>query len=159
VSGFLVAVILACGLAALAAYLQTHPTTDEKGIKLVCRDLARDAERRDRAALEQLISANYRDERGLTRESALSALLGYLDAGNWSHIRPVAIVVHKVEGNKASATAKVLLAQADSPTVRTGGQGAFQLDLEFAREGGRWRVLSAEDWQVPAADLEQSESE
>src|SRR5579862_408149 len=92
VSGFLVAVILACGLAALAAYLQTHPTADEKGIRLVCRDLARDAERRDRAALEKLISPNYRDERGLTRESALSALLGYLDAGNWSQIRPVTIV-------------------------------------------------------------------
>jgi hypothetical protein len=146
-------------LAAVAAYLQTHPTADERGIRMVCRDLARDAERRDRVALERLISANYRDERGLTREGALDGLLAYLDAGNWRRIRPVAIVINKVDGNKASATAKVLLAQADSPTLRPGGQGAFQLDLEFAREGGRWRVLSAEDWALPAADLEQAENE
>jgi hypothetical protein len=158
-SGFLLAIILACGLAALAAYLQTHPTTDERGIRMVCRDLARDAERRDRAAIERLISPNYRDQRGLSREDALDGLLRYLDAGNWKRIRPVAIVVNKVDGNKASATAKVLLAQADSPTVRPGGQGAFQLDLEFAREGGGWKLLSAEDWQVPAADLEQTENE
>jgi hypothetical protein len=158
-SGFLLAIILACGLAALAAYLQTHPSADERGIRTVCRDLARDAERRDRAALERLVSANYQDGRGLTREGALTALLTYLDAGNWHRIRTVAIVVNKVEGNKASATAKVLLAQADSPTLRGGEQSAFQLDLKLAREGGRWRVLSAEDWQLPAADLEQAENE
>jgi hypothetical protein len=156
--GFLLAIILACGLAAVAAYLQTHSTADERGIRTVCRDLARGAERRDRAGLERLISANYRDERGLTRESALDALLTYLDAGDWRRIRPVTIVVNKVDGDKASATAKVLLAQASSPSAAH-GQSAFQLDLQLAREGGRWRVLSAEDWQLPAADLEQAENE
>jgi hypothetical protein len=157
--GFLVAVVIACGLASLAAYLQIQPTADERKIRAVCRDLAHDAERRDRAALERLVSPNYRDERGLTREDALNALLGYLNAGNWTRIRPVAVVVNKIEGNKASASAKVLLAQADSPVVRPTEKNAFQLDLQLAREGGRWRVLSAEDWQLPAADLEQAENE
>ncbi len=157
--GFLVAVVIACALASLAAYLQTQPTADERNIRAVCRDLAHDAERRDRAALEKLVSPNYRDERGLTRDGALNALLGYLNSGNWTRVRPVTVVVNKIEGNKASASAKVLLAQADSPIVRASEKNAFQLDLKLAREGGHWRVLSAEDWALPAADLEQAENE
>jgi hypothetical protein len=153
------AVVVACGLASLAAYLQMRPTADERRIRAVCRDLAHDAEQRDRAALEKLVSPNYHDERGLTREGALNGLLSYLNAGNWTRIRPVAVVVNKIDGNKASATAKVLLAQADSPQIRSGEKDAFQLDLQLAREGGRWRVLSAEDWQLPPADLEQAENE
>jgi len=157
--GFLLAIVATCGVASVAAYLQVKPTTDERNIRAVCKDLARDAERRDRAALQKLVSADYRDERGLGRDDALNALLAYLTAGNWQHIRPVTIVVNKVEGNKASATAKVLLAQAEAAPPRAPGQHAFQLDLELTREGGSWRVLSAEDWQLPAADLEQAEGE
>src|ERR1700722_18605262 len=150
--------ILALGsmLAAAAVLTQLYPA-DQRGIKGTCQKLAGAAERRDPAALRSLLSSDYHDGRGFTRDTAIRQLISYLDSRGFRHITPLAITVDDVKKGLAHATAKVWLAQADPPPV--GHRDAVRLDLSLRRESGKWRVTSVEDWELPAEDFDEKSTE
>lgn len=147
---------LACLCAAAVVLSQIFPA-DQRGIKGACQKLAGAAERRDQAALAALVSSDYHDGRGLTRDGAIRELIRYLDARGFRHVTPLAITVSDVKKGLAHATAKVWLAKADPPP--RGERDAVQLDLAFRREAGGWRVTSVEDWELPSEDFDQKSEE
>jgi hypothetical protein len=154
-TGLLLLAVL-CSVGAVVAIWQIHPVEHGK-IKAVCETLAGAIERRDTKAAEGLLSATYRDGRGLDRTGALQKLFVYLDAHSVVHITPLSITVSHVGKDQAHATAKVWLAQATPPP--RGARDAVQLDLSLRREDGKWRVTSAEDWELPAGDFEQPDDD
>jgi hypothetical protein len=135
------------------AYLRFRAPPDERRVLRIIHELAAAVEKRDVPAIAPHISANYRDERGLTRQSALQALEQYLRDPDWSKILNLQVNVTHLEKDRAHATAQLILARAE-------GQGSghriaegLHVELELAREAGDWRVLSAEDWAVPSEGL------
>lgn len=143
-----------CALGAFVAYLELRPS-DERRITDLVHALASDAERKDVNAMASWVSERYHDERGLSREGALSALGAYLGRNAWSRVLPVNVTISEIKGERATATAQLILAQANSPLARPVSE-AMRIDLDLTWERGRWRVLSAEDWQVPTASLVRS---
>jgi len=135
---------------ATVLYFRMRTPPAERRVLSVIHELASAAERRDVPAIAPLISANYRDERGLSRPEALAALGSYLRSTDWSKILNLRVNVTHLEKDRAHATAQLILARAE-------GQGAphrvaegLHIELDLAREGGDWRVLAAEDWAVPS---------
>jgi hypothetical protein len=153
---FILLLALGCLLAAAAVFIQLYPA-DQRGIKGTCQKLAGAAERRDPAALSSLLSSDYRDGRGFTRDAAIQQLIQYLDSRGFRHVTPLAITVNDVKKGLAHATAKVWLAQVESPPA--GHRDAIRLDLSLRREAGSWRVTSVEDWELPAEDFEDKSAE
>ncbi len=147
---------LGCLAAAAAVFLQLYPA-DQRGIKGTCEKLAGAAERRDPAELSALLSSDYHDGRGFTRQTAIRHLIGFLDSRGFRHVTPLAITVDDVKHGLAHATAKVWLAQADPPP--RGQRDAVRLDVSLRRESGRWRVTSVEDWELPSEDFEDKSAE
>jgi hypothetical protein len=153
---FVLILALACLAAAAGVYFEFGPL-DQRGIKGTLQKMAGAAERRDPAALSALVSPNYRDGRGLTREAAIQELFHYLDAHGFRRVTPLAITVSDVKEGLAHATAKVWLAQTEEPPA--GERDAVRLDLSLRRESGGWRVTSVEDWELPAEDFEDKSAE
>jgi len=153
---FVLILALGCLLAAAAVFRQLYPA-DQRGIQGTCEKLAGAAERRDPVALSSLLSSDYHDGRGFTRETAIRHLIGYLDSRGFRHVTPLAITVNDVKQGLAHATAKVWLAQADPPP--RGQRDAIRLDVSLRRESGRWRVTSVEDWELPAEDFDEKSAE
>jgi hypothetical protein len=153
---FILLLALGCLLAAAAVFSQLYPV-DQRGIKGTCQKLVGAAERRDPVALSSLLSPDYHDGRGFTRETAIQQLIRYLDARGFRHITPLAITVNDVKKGLAHATAKVWLAQADPAPA--GHRDAVRLELSLRRESGSWRVTSVEDWELPAEDFDDKSAE
>jgi hypothetical protein len=153
---FVLILALACLAAAAGVYFQFNPF-DQRGIKGTLQRLAGAAERRDPAALSALVSRDYHDGRGLTRDTAIQQLIRYLDARGFRHVTPLTITIDDVKQGLAHATAKVWLAQAEPPPA--GQRDAVRLDLSLRRESGGWRVTSVEDWELPAEDFEDKAAE
>ncbi len=144
-----VALLLFAAVLGGLAYRIRVRTADERSVRGVIEALARDAEQGDVADFADRVSRSYHDERGLSRDALLRAFGEYLKARPWSEVRPVRVIVRQVRGERAEASAKVLLAASDR---RHRGTEAYRIDLVLSRERGEWRVLSAEDWPVPEAD-------
>ena len=144
--------LLCLGLA-LAAIWHLYPA-DQRSIKHTVEKLVSAAQRRDLVAGETLISADYRDGRGLTHDTVLRQLFLYLDARGFREITPQSIAVGEVVKGSVQATAKLWLAQAEGPAM--GRRDAVQLDLSLRREQDGWRVTSVEDWELPEDDFNQS---
>jgi hypothetical protein len=138
---------------ATVLYVRMRSPPDERRVLSVVHELAAAAERRDVPAIAPLISLNYRDERGLTRPTALAALGEYLRTTDWSKILNLRVAVTRLEKDRAHATAQLILARAEGK--RSGHRVAegLHIELDLAREGGDWRVLAAEDWAVPSEGL------
>jgi len=64
----------------------------------------------------------------------------------------VRLSLGRIENDRAEATAKVILADAGGSPQHRRARDAVEIDLQLARESGRWRVLSAEEWEVPTED-------
>ncbi len=148
----LVALALLCAAAAGVAVVELRGREHDT-IKSTCERLAGAIERRDAQTAERFVSAQYQDGRGLNRTNLLKQLFVYLDAHGVTHVTPLSIVVHDDGEDRARATARLWLAQADPPP--RGERDAVQLDLAFKREGGAWRVTSVEDWELPTEDFDQ----
>lgn len=143
--------VIASALGALGAWLELRPT-DETLISDLVERLVADAERRDVGAMAPYVSDHYRDGRGLGREQVLQALGAYLKTQTWNRILPVRLTLGRIEADHAEASAKVILADAGGSAQHRRARDAVEIDLELARESGRWKVLSAEEWEVPTED-------
>lgn len=141
-----------CAVGALSAYLELR-RSDSQRIDELVHELAADAERHDVRAMASFVSASYHDERGLSRDGVLQALGGYLGRQGWSRIIPVKVTVERIQGARATAVVQLILAQADHVAKGRRISEALRIDLELAREGQRWQLLSAEDWEVPPESL------
>jgi hypothetical protein len=146
-----IGLVIASVLGALGAWLELRPT-DETLISDMVERLVADAERRDVGAMAPYVSDHYHDGRGLGREEVLQALGAYLKSQTWSRILPVRLSLGRIENDRAEATAKVILADAGGSPQHRRARDAVEIDLQLARESGRWRVLSAEEWEVPTED-------
>ena len=144
--------LVAGALGALAGWLAVR-STDESRIHAVIDRLADDAERDDVVAMAPLVSPSYRDGRGLGHDGVLQALAQYLKARTWSRVLPVKVIVRRIAAGRAEASAKIILAAAEGATTKHRVTDAMRIDLVLSREGGHWKVLSAEDWEIPAADV------
>ena len=151
---FLLAVL--CSIGGVIAIRHIHPA-DHVRIKHTCEALVSAVERRDAKTAEGLLSNEYRDGRGLDRARLVRNLFIYLDAHALVHVTPLSISIDDLTDDRASVTAKIWLAQANPPPQ--GERDAVQLDLSLRREGGTWKVASAEDWEVPPGDFEQTDNE
>ena len=147
----LVLLLLASLLGAAFAWRQLAGG-DERQIQSLVREIARDAERRDVASMAPEVSPSYRDGRGFGRAELFSSLGSYLRHARFQRVLPVKVTVTEINGAEAKATAKILLAQGEGGAGRRVSD-AIRIDLDLAREGGRWRVKNAEDWEVPTGDL------
>ncbi|MHB1846341.1 MAG: hypothetical protein ACYCWW_16070 [Deltaproteobacteria bacterium] len=145
----LVALALASAFGAYFAWRQLF-WNDERQIDSLVRSLAKDAERGDVDAMAPSVSASYRDGRGLSREQLLARLGDYLRGAAWKRVTPIRVTV-TVKGAAATASARLLLAPGATRGRRS--SEALRIDLGLAREGGEWRVRSAEDWEIPNGDL------
>lgn len=142
--------ILACALGATAVWWELRPSVETRLEDLVGR-LIQDADRRDVQAMAPFVSDRYKDERGLDRAAVLEGLARYLQ-GTREKILPVRVSVDKVDDDRAEVSAKIVLAEAEARPNQRRARDAYEIDLVLGREAGKWRVLSAEDWQIPAED-------
>jgi hypothetical protein len=147
----IIGLILASALGAFFAWLELRPT-DETLISDLVERLVADVEKRDVGAMAPEISDKYKDERGFGRDGLLAALDGYLKTQSWKKVLPVRLTVSRIEGDRAEAAAKVILADAGGSTHHRRARDAVEVDLTLARESGRWKVTSAEEWEVPTED-------
>jgi hypothetical protein len=146
-----IGLVIACALGAFGAWLELRPS-DETLISDLVERLVADAERHDVGAMAPYVSDKYRDGRGLGREEILRALAAYLKSQTWNKILPVRLSLGKIEGARAEATAKIILADAEGSPHHRRARDAVDIDLQLSKESGRWQVLSAEEWEVPAED-------
>lgn len=142
--------ILACALGATAVWWELRPSAETRLEDLVGR-LIQDADRRDVQAMAPFVSDRYKDGRGLDRAALLEGLARYLK-GTREKILPVRVSVDKVDDDRAEVSAKIVLAEAEARPNQRRARDAYEIDLVLGREAGKWRVLSAEDWQIPAED-------
>lgn len=145
-----IGLVIASALGALGAWLELRPT-DETLISDLVERLVADAERRDVGAMAPYVSDHYHDGRGLGRE-ILQALGAFLKTQTWSKILPVRLSLGRIEADHAEASAKVILADAGGSAHHRRARDAVEIELQLARESGRWKVLSAEEWEVPTED-------
>jgi hypothetical protein len=146
-----IGLVIACLLGAVGAWLELRPS-DETLISDLIERLVADAEKHDVRAMAPYVSDHYLDGRGLSRDGVLQALGDYLKSQTWSRILPVRLTLGRIEDNHAEASAKIILADLEATPHRRRARDAVEIDLQLSREGGRWKVLSAEEWEVPAED-------
>ncbi|MHB8421107.1 MAG: hypothetical protein ACYDCL_23815 [Myxococcales bacterium] len=146
-----VGLALACLFGALAAWLELRQS-DEARIETLVGRLIADADRRDFQAMAPWISERYHDGRGLDRPGVLAALGRFLHAQPEEKILPLRVKVGRIENGQAEVSAKVILASAEVQGSRRRARDAVEVDLVMEREGGAWKVLTAEDWEIPTAD-------
>ncbi len=142
---------LACACGAFGAFLLFRDS-DEQRLESVVQGLIRDADRRDVQAMAPWISDHYHDGRGLDRLALLEALGRFLRSNAGEKILPVRVRVGRIEAGRAEVSAKVILAVAEAHGKERRAKDAVEVDLVLDREGGAWKVLSAEDWQIPPED-------
>jgi hypothetical protein len=147
----IIGLVIACALGAFGAWLELRPS-DETLISDVVERLVADAEQRDVPAMAPYVSDKYHDGRGLGREEILRALAAYLKSETWNKILPVRLTLGQIENGRAEAAAKLILADASGDPHHRRAREAVEIDLQLSKERGRWQVLSAEEWEVPAED-------
>jgi len=143
---------LACFCGALGAWFELRQTDEERIESLVDR-LIQDADRRDVGAIAPWVSDRYHDGRGFDRPGVLAALARFLQSQSQEKIVPVRVKVGRIDDGRAEVSAKVILAAAAAPGAARGTRDGLEVDLVLAREGSTWRVLTSEDWEIPAEDV------
>ncbi len=114
--------------------------------------LIQDADRRDMQAMAPWVSDRYHDGRGLDRPGVLAALGRFLQSQADEKILPIHVKVGRIEDGRAEVRAKVMLAAAELSATQRRARDALEIDLVLDREDGRWKVVTAEDWEIPTED-------
>ncbi len=143
-------VALGLVLAALAAasYLMTHKPslTDEERIREVLREAEEAVEAKNVRGCLQHVSESYHDEYGNDKhELYRKAIAGFRNVEPFN--LTVTVMQIRVEGDRAYVSLEVDFS-AGERAVR-----GVAMDVVFAREGRRWRAISATNYEECGAAL------
>lgn len=148
--------------AALATLLLLHSgcgtPSEETRVKDTIGEAASLAEKRDLAALMDLLAPGYLDFRGRDKEATKAMVEDYLRSFRGVVVHVLGTKVEITEpGTRAAVTADMVFssgaAEAFRKLVRFTGD-YFRFDLELEKDSGAgWRIAFAEWWSVSLSDL------
>jgi hypothetical protein len=119
----------------------------EQQVRRVIGQLDKAVEERDTSALARHISAEYRDQNGMSREEAVRHVRGLFIARHSLQLMPIVEQVEFPLPDEARARVQViLLAGSGDAAGNNWDQEAGQYEFKFAlrREDGDWKVTFAE---------------
>lgn len=143
-----VAVILVVLVAGV--YIVTHPepTDEEKIVRLVAQG-QRAVENRNSTGLTSLISRDYFDKSGLTRQQIVALIVQWLRGGEEMVVVPQ-ITGLQIREPFADMTLKVRVVPGRDPS----GAGLdYDMSVRLRKEGRHWKVISAEGWGAAQSDV------
>lgn len=146
VIGALVVILLA-GL--VAGYLLTRPQpTDEQKINALVVQAQQAVEKHNTTGLTRLISRDYVDKSGVTRQQLVAMI------AQWTRGGEAVTVVPEITGlriNGAFADMQVRAQVWYGPDTSGGGQ-EYRITARLRKEGRDWKVISAEGWEAAQSD-------
>lgn len=131
---------------------------EEARVKETVKEAAARAEKRDLAALMDLLDPGYLDFRGRDKESTKAMVEDYLRGFRGVVIHVLGVKVEIMEpGARAAVTADMVFSSGAAEAFRklarfTGDYFRFDLELE-KHEGDGWKIAFAEWWSVSLSDL------
>jgi hypothetical protein len=145
-----VVVVMVVIAAGLAGYFLTRPQpTDEEKIVALIAQGQRAVEQRNSTGLTRLLSRDYYDPYGTTREQLVGMIVSWMRGAQDVQAVPE-IVDLKLNGDFADVKLRVWLAWGEGPSA--GGE-PYRMTVRLRREGRAWRVISAEGWGEAQSDI------
>jgi hypothetical protein len=152
------AVAVALAGVALGAWLlwPKPPDDDEALIRKAVAEIAAAAAKKDIGGVAEHVSERYHGEGG-SKTELKRYLLGYTMRSDWVSAVVAKLEIGPIEGGKAKADMVVLLARkpAESADELRSEEiaGSHQIDVDFEKEDGTWRVVSAARRGATASDF------
>lgn len=128
----------------LSSFLGCHKETEQDKVKKVITNIQKAAEEKEIRKISNSISGTYSDRQGNTSGSINRLVLGYF----YQHPK-ISIYITKLDVSVRDATAKALFHAVltstgeSSSAVLPESLGVYAFDVEFRKESGEWKVVSA----------------
>lgn len=143
------ALVLLLIIGVLAAVFLIPPEpTDEQKLYQVVLDAQEAVNERNPTGLTRLISRDYQDGSGNTRESLVPRISGWLRAGQLVQVVPEVRSV-QIQGDLAQMSLNLRISWGGDTTA---GE-TYPVELKLQREGRQWRIISAGGWQRAESDV------
>ncbi|MBU0609799.1 MAG: hypothetical protein KKI08_18080 [Armatimonadetes bacterium] len=147
----IVGAALLAGLVALGvAYLLGRPTpTDQQKIYALVAQGQGAVEQRNATGLTRLISRDYFDRTGTTRQQLVGMIVQWMHGGEEVMVVPE-ISGLDLRGDFADMSLRVRLWRGNEPS---GPGEEYAMAVRLRKEGRDWKVISAEGWAEAQSDL------
>jgi len=124
------------------------PDSPEARIRALIEDIEQAAESHEISVFRDVVADDYRDERGLDRQTVLRIVQGVLIRNQRIHLLSLARNID-VQGGEARAV--VMVAMAGQPIESTEAllnvrADLMRFDVDFARRGDQW-LVTAVQWR------------
>jgi hypothetical protein len=150
--------VLGAGVVLAAWLLWPRPPDDDEAlIRAAIAEMTRLASKKDIGGLGDHVSDGYHGEGGSKRDLK-RYLLGYTMRSDWVSVLPAKVEV-TLGPEPASAKVSMLILLARTPAERAEDlraeqiAGSHQIEADFAKEDGEWRVFAARRRDARVSDL------
>lgn len=148
VIGSAVLILLLVATAVVLYLSRPQPSDEEKIVRLVSQAQAA-VERRNATGLTRLISKDYADSYGVSRQQLVAYIVQWMRSGEEVTVVP-SISGLRIHDSFADLMLDVRVWRGREPS---GSSRQYMMPVRLQNEDGQWRVISAEGWMQAQRDF------
>lgn len=133
----------------LAPILQRTAASDEERIVRLVAQAQTAVERRNSTGLTRLISRDYADRSGVTRQQLVAYIVQWMRSGEEVTVVP-SITSLRINDSFADLLLNVRLWRGPEPTGRSHD---YMMTVRLQKEDGQWKAISADGWAQAQSDF------